>query len=164
MNWADITILCVLLFSGLISLKNGFIKEALSLAVWLVALIVAVSFKGQMAQLLTDAIATPSLRQMAAFAILFIATLIIGGLLNHLLAHLVSVTGLTGTDRFLGFLFGIVRGGLVIMLLVFFLPELIPVEQDAWWRDSQLIPHFVALKGVTLELYEAVRGLVTKLI
>lgn len=164
MNWADITILAILLFSGFISLKRGLIKEALSLAVWLVALIVAVSFKEPMAQMLTDVVATPSLRVIAAFAILFVATLIIGGLVNHLLAHLVTVTGLTGTDRFLGFLFGVIRGGLVVVAIVVFLPEFVPVEQDSWWQDSNLIPHFVALKGVTVDLYEAISGLFGKFI
>ena len=158
MNWADFTILAVLLFSGLISLKRGFVKEALSLAVWVVALIVAGTFREPMAQLLTDVIATPSLRLIAAFAILFVVTLIIGGLINHLIAHLVSVTGLGGTDRFLGFLFGVFRGGLVVVAVVIIVPGFVPVEEDKWWQDSVLIPQFVALKSVALELFEAVRG------
>ncbi len=159
MNWADFTILAVLLFSGLISLKRGFVKEALSLAVWVIALIVAGTFREPMSQLLTDVIATPSLRLVAAFAILFVITLIIGGLINHLVAHLVSVTGLGGTDRFLGFLFGVFRGGLVVVAIVIIVPGFVPVEEDQWWQDSVLIPQFVALKSVTLELFEAVKGL-----
>lgn len=164
MNWADITILSILLLSGLISLKRGFVKEALSLAVWLVALIVAATFRESMAQMLTDVIATPSLRAIAAFAILFVVTLIIGGLVNHLVSHLVTVTGLTGTDRFLGFLFGVLRGGLVVITVVIILPELIPVESDGWWQDSLLIPHFVSLKSVALELYQTVTRLLSGLV
>ncbi|BFM07337.1 CvpA family protein [Halioxenophilus aromaticivorans] len=159
MNWADFTILAILVFSGLISLKRGFVKEALSLVVWVVALIVAGTFREPLAQMLTDVIETPSLRMMAAFAILFIVTLVVGGLINHLVAHLVNVTGLGGTDRFLGFLFGVFRGGLVIVALVIIVPEFIPIEDDGWWRESVLIPHFVALKSVTLELFEAVKNL-----
>jgi len=164
MNWADITILVVLVLSGLISLRRGFIKEALSLVVWLVALVVAVTFREPMAQLLTNAIAEPSLRAIAAFALLFVVTLILGGLLNHLISQLVAVTGLTGTDRFLGFIFGVLRGGLVVVAVVVVLPEFLPVEQDSWWQNSLLIPQFVGLKSVTLELFEAVKGLFTKLV
>ena len=66
----------------------------------------------------------------------------LGGLINYLIGQLVLVTGLTGTDRFLGMVFGAARGALLVVVAVGLL-SLAPVEGDAWWRESTLIPHFL---------------------
>jgi hypothetical protein len=78
MTWADWTIVGVLVLSALISIKRGFVKEALSLATWVAAVIIAIIFADRLAVLLEDHIATPSVREMAAFALLFVATLLVG--------------------------------------------------------------------------------------
>ncbi|WP_317929023.1 CvpA family protein [Halioxenophilus sp. WMMB6] len=159
MNWADISILAILLLSGLISLWRGFIKEALSLAVWLLAIVISLTFREPMASLLVDFITTPSLRVAVAFAILFVMTLLIGGVVNHLLAHLVAITGLTGTDRFLGFLFGLARGVLVVLALVLLVPHVLPINQDTWWRESVLIPQFLKLESAANVVVKEVQSL-----
>ncbi len=146
MNWADWAILGILLFSSLISIKRGFVKEALSLATWILAFIVAMVFSDRLAGLLTNLIETPSVREMAAFAILFAATLIVGAMVNYLIGELVRMTGLSGTDRLFGMLFGLARGLVVVMAILILLPSLIPLEQDNWWHESVLIPHFLAFE------------------
>lgn len=147
MNWADWTILAILIVSCLISLKRGFVKEALSMANWVLAFIVAMSFGGKLATLLESQIATPSIREMAAFGILFAATLIVGAMVNHLVGELVRMTGLSGTDRLFGMVFGLIRGFVVVMALLLLLPAVIPVDQDAWWQESLLIPQFLKFEG-----------------
>lgn len=146
MNWADWIIVAIIGVSCLISLKRGFVKEALSLVVWVAAFIVAIAFHDRLATLLIDHISAPSLRSLIAFAALFIVTLIIGALVNAMVAALVQATGLTGTDRLLGMVFGLARGLLVILALVVVLPMLLPVQQDAWWRESQIIPHLTLME------------------
>src|SRR5690625_5741006 len=84
MNWADWVILGILLVSSLISIKRGFVKEALSLATWLVAFIVAMLFSDRLALLLINLIETPSIREMVAFAVLFASTLVVCAMVNHL--------------------------------------------------------------------------------
>ncbi len=152
MNWVDWGIIAVLAISSLISLKRGFVKEALSLVVWVVAIVVATSFRAQAAALLVDHIQTPSLREMAAFALLFIATLIVGACVNFLISQLVKITGLSGTDRLLGMLFGLARGLVIVMVGLILLPGLLPVDQDPWWQSSQLIPHFLKFEGWSRQL------------
>lgn len=147
MNWADWLILGVLALSSLIGIWRGFVREALSLLCWLVALVVAMHFHRSLATLLTDHIATPSVRHMVAFGGLFVFSLIVGALISYLIAELVRVTGLSGTDRLLGMLFGLGRGVVLVLLLVLFLPKLVPVNQDLWWQQSRVIPHFVAMEG-----------------
>src|SRR5690625_2495355 len=105
MNWADWIILAVIGISCVISLKRGFVREALSLVTWVTAFVVAIAFHDRLATLLVDQVGTASLRSLLAFGTLFILTLIIGALVNLLISALVQATGLGGTDRVLGMVF-----------------------------------------------------------
>lgn len=142
LTWVDWAIIAVIAVSSLISLKRGFVKEALSLLTWIIAGIVAWTFGGALSQHLSEFIALPSARVIAACAILFIATLMVGALVNFLIGELVRVTGLDSTDRLLGMVFGAARGALLVVVLVGLL-SLAPVQQDPWWQQSSLLPHFL---------------------
>jgi len=146
MNWADWTILAILIISSLISIKRGFVKEALSLVVWILAFMMASLFAGRLELLLVDMITTPSMRQMVAFGLLFATTLIVGAMVNYLVGEVVKMTGLSGTDRLFGMIFGLARGAIVVMALLLLLPGFVPVDQDTWWRESVIIPHFLSLE------------------
>ena len=138
-DWA---IIAIVVISALISLKRGFVKEALSLLTWIIAGAVAWMFGGSLAQYLVNYIETPSARVIAGCTILFIATLLVGAMVNFLIGELIRVTGLSGTDRFLGMVFGAARGGLLVVVAVGLL-SLGPVQQDQWWQQSRLLPQFV---------------------
>ncbi|MBK8972798.1 MAG: CvpA family protein [Hahellaceae bacterium] len=140
-TWADWAIVGVLAVSTLVSLVRGFVREALSLLTWVAAFVVARMFYGNFATLLEGSIETPSLRLLAGFVILFVAALILGSLLSTLLATLVKATGLTGTDRVLGMVFGLFRGVLLVVAMIAVL-KLTPLPSDPWWQNSMLIAHF----------------------
>lgn len=163
-NWADWAIIVILSLSCAISLVRGFVKEALSVAIWIIAFGVATWFSPKLAPLLAVYIDAISLRQMAAFASLFVATLLIGSAVNYLLSTLIKATGLSGTDRLLGVLFGFIRGIVIIMVIVLYLPKMVPVDQDAWWSDSSLIPHFLSFEDkfrtITDSLYESAKNVI----
>lgn len=139
----DWIILGVLAISTLMSIQRGFVKEALSLVTWIAAVIVARLFAAQFAVLLEGHIATPSLRMGASYLVLFVGTLIVGGMVNFLVGEFVKFTGLTGTDRFLGMFFGLARGAILVLILVAGLHYLAPVKEDGWYLDSVLIPEIV---------------------
>ena len=143
-NWVDLVILGIVVISSLISLSRGFVKEALSLVIWIFAGVVAWMFGGSLAHHLQAYIDIPSVRTIAACALLFVVTLLVGGLINFLLAQLIRATGLTGTDRLLGMVFGAARGLFLVVILVGLL-SLAPVEQDTWWQQSTLVPHFLLI-------------------
>lgn len=138
----DIGIVVVVAISGLISLVRGFVKETMSLIIWLSAFVVASTFDDTVSVFLVNLIEMASLRHLAAWAGLFVGTLLVGAVVNFLLGKLIDSTGLAGTDRTLGFVFGIFRGLLIVLAIVIILPKAMPVEQDMWWQESTLIPLF----------------------
>ncbi len=146
MNWADWAILAILTVSALISIKRGFVKEALSLAVWVLAFIVALTFGERLALVMEGLISTPSVREIVAFVALFAATLVVGAMVNHLVGEVVRLTGLSGTDRLFGMVFGLARGLVLVMALLILVPMVIPVREDAWWQESALVPHFLTFE------------------
>jgi len=139
MTVLDWIIVAVIVISSLISLKRGFVKEALSLASWIAALIISRMFAGNLAVLLADVIESPNWRLAAAFAILFVVTLIVGAMINHLISEFVRMTGLTGTDRFLGVIFGILRG---IILVVAMLALMKLFALDSSWEGAMFAEYF----------------------
>ncbi|MGE7994045.1 CvpA family protein [Pseudomonas sp. NPDC089554] len=141
-TWVDWAIIAVIAVSSLISLKRGFVKEALSLLIWIIAGAVAWMFGGSLSQYLESYIQTPSARVIAGCTILFVATLLVGAMINFLIGELIRVTGLSGTDRFLGMAFGAARGALLVVVAIGLL-SLGPVQQDPWWQESRLIPQFL---------------------
>jgi len=142
--WVDYVIVGIIALSTVMSLVRGFVREALSLALWVLAFWVAFSFFRDLAVYLEPHIAVPSARLGAAFAILFLTTLILGALINFLIVQLVQKTGLSGTDRLLGMLFGATRGVLLVAIMVL-LAGLTALPNDDWWKHSQLIPYFQQL-------------------
>ncbi|MDW6092350.1 CvpA family protein [Vibrio rhizosphaerae] len=141
MNWLDIVILSVIGLSAVISLIRGFAKEALSLGTWLLAFFIASHYYPKLAVYYTN-IQDDMFRNGAAIATLFIATLIVGALVNYVIAQLVQKTGLSGTDRVLGVVFGGLRGVLIIAAVLFFMDAFTAFPSSKWWENSQLVPQF----------------------
>ena len=141
MIWIDFILLGIIGISALLSLWRGFVKEAVSLASWIVALWVAMLFFHDLSSWLARWIDTPSIRDVLGFAMWFVATVLIGGLIGYLAGQLVSKTGLSATDRALGMVFGIARG-IVIVAVMVMLAGLTTVPQDPWWKESLLLAHF----------------------
>ncbi len=138
MTWPDYAILGTIAISILVGALRGFLKEVFSLVVWAAAFIIAYQYGGDIAALMDDHISLPSARTAMGFTGLFIVVLLIGGLLNYLLGRLVESTGLSGTDRLLGGVFGAARG-LALVVAVLLVAGFTPIPADPWWKDSQMV-------------------------
>jgi membrane protein required for colicin V production len=141
LNGVDWVIIVVLTLSILLSLWRGFAREAISLAGWVAAFVIAQFFVDEMASMLTQWIVNITGRYVAAYAILFVGTLVVAGILGKLATQLVRVTGLTVLDRLLGTVFGFARGIILILVAVFVLRQLLPPADLQWLQQSQLMPH-----------------------
>lgn len=157
----DLAILAIVVVSGIISLVRGFVKEAMSLVIWIAAFTVAMNFKEPAAEMLVNFIDLASFRQLAAWGGLFVGTLLLGAMVNFLMGKLVSSTGLSGTDRTLGLVFGVFRGLLIVLALVIILPKAVPVDQDPWWNASSLIPLFQGFETWGREAATGVKDFLT---
>lgn len=151
MHWADIAVFSIIGLSILISLFRGFIKEAVSLASWIAAVAVAIIFSSRVAGYLPVSVESQTARVIIAFVALFIVTLIAGAIINYLISQLVDKSGLSGTDRMLGVIFGIVRGGLIVATLVL-LASLTNMPKEKWWQSTLTLPFFE-------EVAEQVKGM-----
>nr|VFK20755.1 MAG: membrane protein required for colicin V production [Candidatus Kentron sp. LFY] len=141
MNWADYVILAIIGISAMISISRGFMSEALSLLGWILAFWLALTFMNVLAMQLVPWISVPSVRLGISFVALLFVTLLLTAMVNRLVSQLVIKTGLTGTDRVLGIIFGIVRGIVVVAICVL-LAGLTALPRDPWWQDSLLMNHF----------------------
>lgn len=145
-EWSHLTaldwvIIVVFLLSTLLSLWRGFVREALSLAGWIAAFFVANLFVDQMASLLATTIENITGRYVAAYAILFVGTLVASTFVTYLAAQFIKATGLTLLDRMLGTVFGFARGLILILVCVFVLRQLVPPPDLLWLDKSTLMPH-----------------------
>lgn len=141
MHWVDIVVLAIVGMSVLIGLFRGFIKESISLATWVLGIWVGLVFSTPLAQRLPVGIESLTVKTAIAFVAIFIVVLLLGGIVNYLAGQLIDKTGLSGTDRMLGMVFGLVRGGLLVSVLVL-LANLTNMPAEAWWKESAALPYF----------------------
>lgn len=144
-NWVDWLILAILAISIIVSLVRGFVREILSLTVWILATVVAYLLGDELGVLMKGWIHNESLRVDAGTFLLFIATLLIGSFFNYLLTESVRNSSLTFADRILGIFFGLLRGVVIVMMLVLFAPA--GLLQSKSWQASELGPRFVAVEN-----------------
>tara|TARA_R110000823_G_scaffold132777_10_gene261367 strand:+ start:17471 stop:17989 length:519 start_codon:yes stop_codon:yes gene_type:complete len=138
---ADWVIAAVIGASIVLSLWRGFTREAISLAGWIAAFIIANLYAVALAGLLSDWISNVTGRYVAAYALLFVGSLLLAGVLSKLATQMVRVTGLSLLDRLLGTVFGFARGVILIVVAVYLLRQLAPPQNLLWLEQSQLMPH-----------------------
>lgn len=147
---ADLVLLIVILLSALIGLVRGLVREVLSLAVWIAAFLVAMALAPALAEALPRGLGDTPIRLVAGFGLVFVTVLITGGILQWLIRKLVETTGLSGTDRLLGFVFGGLRGVLVCIVALVLLR---PFAEDAsWWQRAETVPALLAFEQDVLSL------------
>ncbi|MEJ2514574.1 MAG: CvpA family protein [Gammaproteobacteria bacterium] len=155
----DYILIGAFLVSVVVGFFRGFFREVMSLVTWVLAAWVAWRFSWLLEPAL-EAISSPALRLWLARAAAFVIVLLLGGLAGFLLAKIVKASGLTGTDRVLGMVFGGARGVLIIGLLVLVF-QLLELDREPWWDDSVIVPQAArvadrmrAALGVGLERLE----------
>lgn len=151
LNAVDITILAIIAISIIIGFGRGLVSEVLSLLTWIAAFAVSIMFTGKLSDYFmttTMAAGSSGTTETASyvvigisFAVLFIGTLIVGSVIKMLL-NLIFSGGILGFgNRLLGGLFGMVRGYLFVLVIIF-LVQLSPVAKEPWWQASQYVPKF----------------------
>jgi membrane protein required for colicin V production len=137
---ADVLILLVLVGSTLIGLLRGFVREAVSLAFWVVAIWAAWKFGPVVEPHLGGLMADPKIAPWVGRLVILVLVLLLGWLIGMLLSYFTRSMGLGPLDRAIGLLFGVVRGMVLVGLMVIG-GELLHLNQEDWWSRSKLIPY-----------------------
>ena len=163
LSWIDLGIAIILLISVVIAMFRGFVKEAISLASWIVAIWLAMTFSHQVALFLpasideatlnlgTSGVEASNLRVGIAFILIVIGTLIAGALLNYILSHITQSRALRGIDRVLGAFFGIVRGAALVVIVIL-LAALTSFPRSDTWESSQFLPPFETVARKVIDI------------
>jgi membrane protein required for colicin V production len=143
-TWVDLALGLALLASIVLGLVRGLVFEVMSLAGWVVAFVVAQLFGDEVARFIPIGTPGDALNHGVAIALTFFATLVVWGLLSRLVRLLVRVTPLSAVDRVMGAGFGVLRGG-VLLLIVATVMLMTPAGRTRAWQHSWLGPASVAL-------------------
>jgi len=135
----DYVFLAVLGLSAVLGLWRGAVSEILTLAGWILALILASRYADVAALQLGNTIPDPLWRMVAAFALILFAVLLVVSLAKLFLRRVLQAVGLGSTDRFFGTLFGVVRG-LVIAMVVVWVGGVVGISQELWWKQALFAP------------------------
>ncbi len=140
MTTVDYILAATILLSVVFGMVRGFLRESVALLGWLVGLWLAWRYAYVIEPYLGGSLAGTELQQWIARALVLMAVVIGSWLLGALLGWLVQRSGLTlGVDRFLGGLFGLVRGVVIIGFAVM-LGQAALLGGESWWRESKLLP------------------------
>lgn len=147
-NWVDYAIIGTILLSMLISVVRGFVREALSLVTWIGAIWVGIHFVNLASQWLVPYITSSPIRMGVGFFLLFAVTLLVGSIVSFVLVQFIHKTGLSGTDRSLGVVFGLARGIVIVAVGLLIASMMFPMstdksdEKDSAFQTSHLAPQF----------------------
>lgn len=133
----DCVVLAVIALSALLGLWRGMVSEVLALLAWLAAFFAARAWGTAAAETLSAWLRDPTLRQLLGFVAVFVATLLLFAVVRFVLSRLLRAVGLGLVDRFLGMLFGLLRG-LLIVLAGVMLAGMTELPRQTWWHEAIL--------------------------
>jgi membrane protein required for colicin V production len=150
LNITDWIILGVVIASGIISLFRGFTKEFLSLFLWVFSFIAAISLEYLVSPFITGYIGNPEISKIGAYVVIFVACIFIGGIVINMISKLIKWSGVSGFDKFLGVLFGMARGLIVIFIIFLLMPA--GLKNSELMGNSKISP-FIEQIAPEIEAY-----------
>lgn len=153
MSGFDLLIAAVLVFSIALGVMRGFVREAFSLAKWVLSVFLAWALSGEISGLFEKDIAQPAAQQVAAFITLFIVFFIIGSVITAIAHKLMTKKPFFKISNYvLGAVVGAIRGVLVLVI-GFQLAGLFPsIPKSDWWRSSEFAPYFEGAAMLTKDV------------
>jgi membrane protein required for colicin V production len=161
MNLADILVIVAILASAVIGAVRGFLREAIALVTLVFALFLAWHFADLIEPHLGGVLSSPPASTWAARTIIFFIVLFVGMVVGVILSYFVRLSLFRGTDRLLGFVFGLLRGVVLLGLFVI-LGQLLKLDGENWWHKSKLMPYGESVaNGLRTVVGETISGTVS---
>lgn len=136
MNWVDIIVIVIVAISGLLALSIGFIKEILWLAAWVIAVIVAIYTGPEISAWVEGYIERELIAQLVGWGGVFLVTLVILMIFVHLIGKAIVPNSPTAVDRWLGLVFGLVRGWVIVCLLYMLTLWAFPGQEGRYFLEN----------------------------
>ncbi len=136
----DYIIIAILVVSAIMGLVRGLLREAIAVVTWFLAIVLAWSFASTLEPHLGGILVGSPSRIWAARVIIFVGVLLIGSAVAVILGHFVRVSMFSGMDKFLGFVFGLIRGVVVVGAFTIAVQAL-QMDTDPSWKRSRLMPY-----------------------
>lgn len=141
MPFIDILIAIALIFSVIVGIVRGFVKEAISITALLLAIWAALTFGPSVGEISDSWLSSQELQNWFGRILVFVLILAVGGLVGWGLSKLVRLSVLSGIDRLVGGMFGAARGVLFVALFIL-AGDFAGFSNDSWWKKSKFIPYF----------------------
>ena len=141
LNLADISVALILLVSALLAFVRGFFREVMAIAAWVGAFFVALYGFTHVQPYAHDLIPIETVADLATGVGLFVVAVVIFSTISHALARGVKDSGLGAVDRSLGFVFGLVRGAVIVCLIFLIIQWAIDDEpKPRWIAEARALP------------------------
>ena len=140
MNGTDYAIIVLLAISCIAGLLRGLLREVISLLTWVAAVWLAWQFSSVLEPHLGGALREAAVRPWAARAVIFIGVLLVGAAVGAAVNHFVRLSLFSGLDRLQGFVFGLLRG-IVVLGVLAMLCHAVRLDDETWYRGSTLTPY-----------------------
>ncbi len=132
----DVILLGVMLVSGLLAMIRGFMREILSIAAWGAAAIVTLYSFQKLLPSAKTYISNDTIAMVVVVAGVFIGTLILVSIVTVRISDMILDSRIGALDRTLGFLFGLARGLLIVVVAFLFFSWLVPDKQRPDWVNG----------------------------
>lgn len=143
MTPVDWVIVAVTALSVLLGLLRGFVREVMALAGWIAGVVLALRYASDLGRALPFDLPWEPARTALAAVLIVLGCVVAAAIVAWIVGKFVSAVKLTGTDRLLGALFGLLRALLLMLLLVLFAGRT-ALAQHPLWRDSILLSELEA--------------------
>jgi membrane protein required for colicin V production len=143
MIWIDYAIICLVSIGLIVGLWRGFSLAVYAFVFWVLAVAIGLGFSLELSVFLEPYSHNALSKITAAFALLFLLTLLVGSLIRLILGTAFNNSPLSFTRRLGGLLIGAVHS-LFTLVVVVMLAGLTALPDDLWWQESKLLPPFQA--------------------
>lgn len=137
----DVGLVAVLIISGVLAFVRGFIQEVLSIGAWIGAIVATIFGLPHVKPIAREFIPNTLLADVVAGGAIFLVTLVFLSIFTNMLSSRVKGSALNALDRSLGFVFGLLRGAVLVCLLFIGVQWLVkPDQQPDWLRNARSLP------------------------
>lgn len=143
MNWVDVAVIAVIAFSALLAFIRGLVREVLGIGAWIAAGFFATWALPLVRDRFHALISEPDVAEVVGYGVVFLAALLILTMVSSIIGGAIRTSVLSGLDRTLGVVFGLVRG-VAAVVLAYIIGGMVVPSLDRWpepVRDARTLPY-----------------------